>query len=682
MGPPEAGFSAAKNAITRHAEAVSPIYSGVTTTQHATSLAHLARPALWASLLLTALSFMLSPPPVSGQGTSAGAGAAAGTGAAVAAGRKAKNLAIVTIHGPIQGVMASSVKRRIDTAVRAGADAIVFDIDTPGGEVGAVLEICNAIKSCPVQNTVAWINPQAYSGGAIIALACREIVVNQPASFGDAMPVAMQAGGLRQAPPEILLKLLPPLINEVVDSARLYNKRFGGYYRDEYLVQAIVANDVSLWWIRHKQTGVTMAIDRVEFAMLFPGGSTGGPTRLASVRTDASITARAAAPAPVPADPAAAPAPGAGAVAPALPPDVVTVPSGSPKLAGIASQVAGNATIASVRPRLTPADAGQWELIDKITDGAGAATFSAADMLHYGLAANEVRTVNGVAELVPIVTDAELAAFFQAENIRRFDRTWSEGMVLIMTNPIVRGVLIVIFLVSLFVEMTHPGAILPGLIALLTLVALLAPPMLIGMASWWEVAAIIVGLGLLAVEAFVIPGFGVPGVLGVMFLLAGLVGTFLPQGQGVFPNSPREQDDLLWGVTTILLSMVTAGFGMYAVAKHFKSIPVIGRLVLRDPANNDENESLLAAMGPDPTALDVRVGETGVTLTPMRPAGRVEVGGRIIDAVAEVGYIGPGAQVRVVSAGGMRVGVEEVREAGAPKAPPAPERDYGQNNDA
>jgi len=64
----------------------------------------------------------------------------------------------------------------------------------------------------------------------------------------------------------------------------------------------------------------------------------------------------------------------------------------------------------------------------------------------------------------------------------------------------------------MFLEMSHPGVGLPGAIAALALVALLAPPALLGMANWWEIGAIGVGLLLIVVEIFVLPGFGLPGI--------------------------------------------------------------------------------------------------------------------------------------------------------------------------
>jgi len=615
------------------------------------------------TLLVSALVLLWRPAALA-QGAAAGAGAVPGP-VAVAASRQATNVAIITIHGEIdsggggQSVMASSVKRRLDTAVRAGADAIVFDINTPGGEIGAVLRICTMIKACPIPNTIAWINPDAYSGGAIIALACREIIVSDPSAFGDAMPIAMGGPGGASAPTgELLRKILPPLISEVVDSARRYNQTFGGYLRDEYLVQSLVANDVELWWVQHRETGVRMAIDREEFALLFPGEGTAGPTRLASVpgvgppgggRSDG----RSGEAMPIPGD-VPTPLPD--------PTSAETSPAGSEKLAAVAGEVEQNQTIPTTRPRLSAADAGRWMLIDKISDGSGPTLLKAEDMLHYGLASNDTQVVNGRTVLKPIRTDEELATFLQATNVRRLQSSWSEGLVLFLTNVAVRAVILVIFLIAVFVEMTNPGTLLPGLIALVTLGLLVGPPMLIGLANWWEVAAILSGIVLIALEAFVIPGFGVPGICGLILLFSGLVFTFVPQGSGLFPTSPSGQEGLLWGSATILLSFFTAGLAMYGIAKHFGSLPLLGRLVLRDPATADESEGYLAAM--EHETAEVRAGATGVTLTPMRPAGRVDLGSRVVDAAAEFGFIPAGARVRVVSVTGMRIGVEPVPDAG------------------
>ncbi|MFW5653791.1 MAG: hypothetical protein ACOC0P_07065, partial [Planctomycetota bacterium] len=79
--------------------------------------------------------------------------------------RQANRIAVIEIHGPVDGVTTRAIERRIEEAEQIGADAIVFEIDTFGGQGAAALEICQMIKSSPIPLTVAWVNPKAYSAG-------------------------------------------------------------------------------------------------------------------------------------------------------------------------------------------------------------------------------------------------------------------------------------------------------------------------------------------------------------------------------------------------------------------------------------------------------------------------------------------------------------------------------------
>ena len=108
--------------------------------------------------------------------------------------RKATRVAVLPITGAIDDVTLWSVERRLAASRQAGFDAVVFEIDTPGGEVGAMLDICLRIKSDAPANTVAWIRPKAYSAGTFIALTCRELVVAPGSVFGDAAPIAAMPG--------------------------------------------------------------------------------------------------------------------------------------------------------------------------------------------------------------------------------------------------------------------------------------------------------------------------------------------------------------------------------------------------------------------------------------------------------------------------------------------------------
>lgn len=572
---------------------------------------------------------------------------------ATAAARVAKNVAIITIRtgpGGIDRWTAYSVVRRLREAEAAGADAVVFEIDTPGGEVGAVLAICDAIKSSQIKNTVAWVNPMAYSGGAIIALACREIVVADYASFGDAAPVQVSAvGGLQTLGATERAKIESIILAELVDSARR-----NGY--DEKLVQGFATLGVELWLIENVRTGEKMFIGPEEYKTLFGTEPTRGTPRVPSPgrigRSD---------PGPVPEPP---PAP---AGAPGQPqPDAPTpfIPAGR----GISRQTVEQTAEAlearqsrSVRPVLTPADRPDWRLVEYATDGAGLVTLKTVDLVRYNLA---VQTVNN---------DAQLKQFFSAENMSRLDPVWSEGVARFLTYLPVQGLLIIVFLVGLFIEFTHPGTVLGGTIAFVALALLLAPPVVVGMAAWWEVAAIVLGVALVALELFVLPGFGVFGVVGIVAIFGGLVGVMVPQGPGgLFPGN-GDGGSVLYSVATVLISTVCSGVVMYFVAKHFGSLPVLNHLVLKTAAGPEDAAGLLAAMDEGPEA-GASVGALGVVVSPLRPAGRISVGDRLLDVVCESGYVPAGASVRIVSISPFRIGVEPATPGPGGPDTPAPGR--------
>jgi membrane-bound serine protease (ClpP class) len=562
---------------------------------------------------------------------------------AVSTARQADHVAVITIKGPIDSTTFRSFERRLELADRAGADAVVIDIDTPGGELGAVLGISTAIKSSPIKNTVAWVHPTAYSGGAIIALAARELVISDPATMGDALPIAMSIfGQINSMPEHERQKFLTPIIADLVDSARR-----SGY--DEVLVQGIAARGVELWLVEHTQTRKRLFVTRDEYRLLFGED----PAATSPTLVAAPPSPEGEQPAPAPTDEMLKklkkrmprPAPQPAQTPPPSPDDPNRYVPANPQMEPMAGDVTQQQELPTARPQLSARDQGQWRLVEYVASGAGPFVFKTSELRRYGLATEVINT------------DEELRAFFGAKEILRLDQSWSEGLVAFLTQFPVRGLLVVVFLIGLFVEMTHPGLVLPGFVAAAALLGLLGPPMLINMASWWEIAAIVGGILLIVLEIFVIPGFGVFGIIGLLLLFGGLVGTFLPSG-AFFSDSARQRSDMLYGVTTLVLSMASAGVLMYFIAKHFSSIPMLGRLVLQGGIEIDESDRdpMLAAMAP--AGSPIKVGMTGRAITSLRPAGQVEINGTVYDVVADIGYIESGQPIRISSVTAFRVGVE------------------------
>lgn len=561
----------------------------------------------------------------------------------VPASRQADRVAIIPIHEPIDKVTAFSVKRRMELAIAGGAQALVFDINTPGGEVPSVLEICSAIKSSSVPNTVAWIHPQAYSGGAIIALACREIVVADGAAMGDALPIRIGPGGVDVATQgELRKKQVPPVLAEVVDSSRLR-----GW--DEFIVQAIVIDRVELWWVEEinedGSPGRRIAINEPEFRMLFPGQEPprGSPGIVAASSEGLS---------------GMMPGSERQADEPLVPESDTAFRPATPALEDLSPKLAGETSASSVqdldmlsavssRPVLTQADAGKWRVVRYLTNGSGPIVMSTQDMLDYDFAA---RTIN---------TDAELRAYFGATELVRIQPTWAERVVKTLSNMWVRMLLIAVFLLALFIEMVSPGLVVPSVVSGVALLLVMAPAWMLGLAGWWEAIAILMGVLLILLEIFVVPGFGVAGVSGLVLLFGGLVMSFVGASGGLFPSTPGGQADLTRAAVTVLIATSAAGGGIFFVAKYFGNLPILGRLILDGSREPDDQELNLAEAMGETEDLSVLVGREGVAHSPLRPSGRVEIDGTLYDAKSSLGYVEPGSSVRVTGTEGWAIVVEE-----------------------
>ena len=160
-----------------------------------------------------------------------------------------------------------------------------------------------------------------------------------------------------------------------------------------------------------------------------------------------------------------------------------------------------------------------------------------------------------------------------------------ERFVGILAGTAVRGILLTVFLLSLWIALHTPGAGGAEAVAMIALGLLVGVPLLTGYAQWWEIAAIVIGLVLIALELFVIPGFGVAGITGIALLLGGLVMTFVGNAPGL-PGTWRLPQ--IWaGVQNGLLVVVVAfaASGLLAVwlRRYLPKLPYLNRLVLQAP---------------------------------------------------------------------------------------------------
>jgi membrane-bound serine protease (ClpP class) len=227
---------------------------------------------------------------------------------------------------------------------------------------------------------------------------------------------------------------------------------------------------------------------------------------------------------------------------------------------------------------------------------------------------------------------------------------WAEGLVRFFTNPIVAPFLLSLGFLGLLVEIKTPSFGLAGIAGIGSLALFFGSHYLVGLAGMEEVLLLGAGLILLGVEIFVVPGFGVFGVSGILALLASIYLSLV----GQFSTAADYSEAGLVLSAAMILMLVTAW-------AFIRSLPNNRRLIRSGVILGGELSKEAGYVSAEVRA-DL-VGAEGVTLTALRPSGSARVNGERVDVVADSGWMEAGTPVRVVRAEGYRTLVEALEEA-------------------
>lgn len=254
----------------------------------------------------------------------------------------------------------------------------------------------------------------------------------------------------------------------------------------------------------------------------------------------------------------------------------------------------------------------------------------------------------------------ELAERYQVKaDWLRLESNWSENLTGWLTSMPVRIFLLVIILLGAYVEFHTPGVGVPGLVALIALAIFVGAPYLSGLANVWEIAILLIGFALLAVEIFVIPGFGVAGISGIICIVVGLLATFIPDEPGrKFPIYwPQFEPGLVGLQTGIVVLAAGASAGVVAMILFSRVMPRIRWLQAAIPLNPLPTSAQIPV---DPYRGYARVGDVGSTASPLRPAGKARFGTELVDVVTRGEYVEAATDVEVVERVGNRIVVQAV----------------------
>ncbi|WP_207426409.1 nodulation protein NfeD [Pedobacter sp. SYSU D00535] len=207
-----------------------------------------------------------------------------------------------------------------------------------------------------------------------------------------------------------------------------------------------------------------------------------------------------------------------------------------------------------------------------------------------------------------------------------------------LISPAVSGILILLIIGGIYFEMQTPGIGFALLVSIVAALLYFAPLYLEGLADHWEIGLFIVGIVLILLEVFVIPGFGVAGILGIISIVAGLALSLVMNNWFDFTVTGSEQ--LSSAVILVLGSMILSIVLSVLLGKSIMRSPAFQRLVLQD----EQRSQFGYVSGKKTVEL---INKVGVAVTDMRPSGKVEVDGKWYDGVALDGYILKGTNIQV-----------------------------------
>ena len=268
-----------------------------------------------------------------------------------------------------------------------------------------------------------------------------------------------------------------------------------------------------------------------------------------------------------------------------------------------------------------------------IVDTGQVLTLTALEAIKYGFCEGEATTVE----------DVMSQAGIESYTIKELKLSGVDRIIMFLINPVVSGLLIMLIIGGIYFELQTPGIGFPLAAAVLAALLYFAPLYLEGVAANWHLMIFIVGIILVAVEIFAIPGFGVTGVLGIIGIVSGLafvmidkiVFRFGPSGDGV-----RE----VIGAFSIVAVAAVLSFGLslWVSRKLFSPNRLFGSLALETSVNKADG-----FVSFDTEKLSALVGSAGTAHTVLRPSGKVIIGGEVYPAVAETGFIARGTEIIV-----------------------------------
>lgn len=466
--------------------------------------------------------------------------------------------AVIEVEGALDDFQARAVKASIKEALSRKPRYLIVRIDSPGGTIKAADAIATALvraRDAEVQ-TIAFVDKDALSGGAMVAIACDRIIMARGARLGDVLPIEVRQNILGQIKDvSVAEKLISPMRSSLL-----------GYAGDKEYPREVLA----------------AMVDPQHQGLVRYTTSEGGKSRVRYMSLERFENLSSRELASISGD------------------EVLARPGQLLTLTGEQARACGMA----------------WAIDLNSVDAVCAALASEAHL--------------------------------KSVEAYRPSGLWWVGFLRLCTQPIVRIGLFVAGAVFLVIGLTIPGTGAPEVFSVLCFALGLGASYAVGLSGFAEIGLFLLGVGLLAIEVFVIPGFGFTGVAGILMILASFL---LSLQRFVLPTTDAEWDLFAHNIfatgSAFVLSVAAVGVAMRFLPKS----SLLRGLILssRQPSGTEA-----AIAGTDQSAAAL-VGRVATVHTPLRPVGEILLAGEVIDAVSEERSIDPGTLVEIIGRSGFSV---------------------------
>jgi len=293
------------------------------------------------------------------------------------------------------------------------------------------------------------------------------------------------------------------------------------------------------------------------------------------------------------------------------------------------------------RPEIAEGMVDERVVVDSIKQAGKVITLTTSEAIDVGYCEGKVTSI-------PEILEKNKIGDYEIET---FSLGFAERVIAFVLNPFISGILILIIIGGIYYEMQAPGIGFPLLAAAVALTLYLVPYYLNGLAAYWEILALFIGVVLIALEIFVVPGFGVTGISGIVMTVGSLVLIMLR-------NDFFNFDFIPLGDITVALFTVIGGLSgsillMVVVGGKITDAPGFRRIALSQTQDSSEGYTVNSNAS-------IMNGKRGIAHTVLRPSGKIMIEDQLYDAFTRGEFVDRGEQIEVISTEGVTLKVKKI----------------------